>query len=89
MSRLNRGQRIAVLAGLAFALWVFGHFVTDVFFNDGFVAYTPVNSGVNWTEVWQDAVQLVMWLVLTAVWALLAVRALRAERIRPDESDDA
>jgi hypothetical protein len=78
MSRLNRGQRIAVLAGLAFVLYVFGHWVISVIFSTGWVVYAPVDSGFNWTVVWQGAVQFAIWVVLAGSWTYIAIRTLRS-----------
>jgi len=86
MNRLNRGQRIAVLAALAFLAYVVGHFIIAVVFTSGFVVYEPESSGVDWTVIWQNAVQVGIWLVLTAAWVVIAVRSLRGDPTSIDEA---
>jgi heme/copper-type cytochrome/quinol oxidase subunit 1 len=85
MDRLNRGQRIAVLAALAFVVYVLGHFIIDVFFDDGFIAYAPLNSGIHWPDVWRQALQFAIWLALAGGWAFIAMRALRAQPAMSNE----
>jgi hypothetical protein len=64
------------------------HFIIDVFFDDGFIAYTPLNSGIHWSDAWREAVQFVIWLALAGGWALVAVGALRAQQTMSSENHE-
>jgi hypothetical protein len=88
MRRLNRGQRIGVLAGLAFIFWVLGETLIQIIFDSGFIAYAPLNSNINWTFIWQSLVRLGIWLVLTSAWIIMAVRALRTESRELDDTTE-
>jgi hypothetical protein len=83
MKRFARAQRIAVLAGMAFAFYVFGGFLISAIFYSGFgwVSYGPANGGLDWTYVWQSAVRLGIWVVLATLWTYIAVRSLKPEAI--------
>ena len=93
MKDLNKPQRIAVLAVLAFLFWVFGSFLENVVFSDsfGWVAYAPLTgrtSSIQWTLVWHDAVLLAIWAAIASVWLIIAIRALRTaarDALDPDK----
>ena len=79
MGNLNRPQKVAVLAALGFVLWAFGTYVHIALFNSGAITYAPVSDGINWTIIWHQAVQLAIWLILTAVWLVVALKMLRVD----------
>ena len=75
---LNRAQKVAVLAALGFVLWVFGNYLHIALFDSGFISYAPAD-GTDWTLIWNQAVQLGIWLILAAVWLGVAIRVLRVD----------
>lgn len=77
MRNLNRGQRVALLAAIGFGFYVLGNFVHIVLFDSGVITYAPVPNGTDWTLIWHEAVQVGVWVVLTAIWLWIAVAVLR------------
>jgi hypothetical protein len=74
-----------VLAGLAFVFYVFGDFIIGLIFYTGWISYSPVDSGVDWTQIWQDAARFGIWLVLASVWIYITIRTLKLD---PDGTVD-
>jgi len=78
--RANRGQRIAILVGLAAALAVLGHWVTQLGRHpfSGWTGYaplmTPGDLTVGGPHPW---LRVLIWLVIVAFWTVIAWLLLR------------
>jgi hypothetical protein len=75
---MNHRQRVVVVVGLGFALYVFGQWATTRGGAFGWVAYAPLSratfSPPGYLHPW---VQLLIWLGLTVVWVATSVVLLR------------
>ena len=73
-----------MLAALGFLLWAFGNYLHIALFDSSVITYAPVSDGTNWTVIWHQAVQLAIWVILTAIWLVVAVKVLRADALDQD-----
>ena len=85
MNRLAPGQRIVVVVGIGAALLFAGDFLTSFGSFTGWTGYAPLSRapfGVPGPlQPWQ---QLLIWLVLVAVWVGVSLFILRPRDRRPD-----
>lgn len=84
MRGLNRSQKVAALAAIAFVFWAVGNSLHVVLFDSGIIVYSPASIGTDWTLIWHEAVQAGIWLVLAVGWLGIAIRTLRSE-VEPPE----
>lgn len=86
MQWLNRTQRVVLVVGLGFALYVSGQWLTSfgTSLNYRWVAYAPLSKQLapGGLHPW---VRFVIWLVLIGVWAVVSLTLLRSERKRQDD----
>jgi hypothetical protein len=82
--QLNRGQKVALLAAIGFVFWALGNYLHIALFDSGVITYAPVPNGTDWTLIWHEAVQLAIWVILTAIWMWIALVVLRSDPIDPE-----
>lgn len=78
MGRLNVGQRVVVVIGIAAGLWFFGQWVTGLGL-PAFIAYAPLSHSVyspaGGLAPWA---RLLVWLGLVLVWVATSLVVLRS-----------
>ena len=81
MQSLNRAQRVVIVVGLAFALYVSGQWLTSLgtTVNYGWVAYAPLRKQLAPGGI-RPWVQFLIWLVLIGVWAVVSLTLLRSKQ---------
>jgi hypothetical protein len=81
MQSLNRAQRVVIVVGLAFALYVSGQWLTSLgtTVNYGWVAYAPLSKQLAPGGI-RPWVQFLIWLVLIGVWAVVSLTLLRSNQ---------
>lgn len=73
---LSKAQRTVVVIALGVALWFVGSYLVRLGSIAGWYAYSPI-TGSPYGRGLHDWLRLIIWLVLTGVWALASVRVLR------------
>ena len=87
--RLNPGQRIVTVVGLGVGLLAFGHWLTGLGQQSGWVGSAPLVSVAQSAATYGGLypwVRLAIWLILAAVWTGTSLWLLRAARSRPDSN---
>jgi len=79
---LNQSQRIVIIVGLAFALYVLGEWLNGLgsTLNYGWVAFAPLGNQINNVGL-HPWVRLVIWIVLVALWVAVSLRLLRSKAL--------
>jgi len=73
---LSRAQRVVVVVALGLALWFVGSYLVSLGSIVGWYSYSPI-TGAPYGRGLHGWLRLIIWLVLTGVWALASVRVLR------------
>ncbi|HEY5015635.1 MAG TPA: hypothetical protein VII59_02540 [Streptosporangiaceae bacterium] len=77
---LSRAQRIVIVIALGLALGAVGSYLVSLGggIRSGWYAYSPLTASVYAPRTGLAGwLQLIIWLVLTGIWALASVRVLR------------
>jgi uncharacterized membrane protein YwaF len=82
MAPLNRAQRLVMVIGLGFALYVLGQWLTSMGTNSnyGWVAFAPLSkqfAPIGGLHPW---VQFLIWIVLTATWTFVSAALMKSDR---------
>ena len=84
--RLSTAQRVVLVVALGFVFLAVGSFLTSLGqpgFPTGWVGFAPLSTVSYGRPAW---VSLVVWLVLTCIWAAVSIRLLRPAAA-PEEAD--
>lgn len=78
---LSKPQRVVVVIALGFALWAVGSYVVSLGSGGfGWTGYAPLTAGGGFAPLSRglhDWLRLIIWLVLTGLWAAVSIRLLR------------
>ena len=85
---LSRAQRVVVVVALGLALGVVGNYLVSLGggVRSGWYAYSPLTTSLQAPGTGLPGwLRLIVWLVLTGLWALASIRVLRppADQDRP------